>query len=340
MAPDTFESRAKRPRRVKGCSIARRRDTTAIDETHTFGGYPRVESRRREAPGQSRDSGSSWPIIASIIARAWKWKKLTSTRCALTTPVRVARAPRRTRRPTTASSLQPSAAMSADEVRASHLLVKHQGSRRPASWRDPDGQHIPKKTKEAALDELMAYKEQIESGAVSFADLAAKVSDCSSAKHGGDLGFFGRGKMQKAFEVRPHARKPPEDRPQRDDRDGRSPPLASEPFETQLSTTTHRADAMPVRIASRPSTRSSRRDDSYPPRRRPLSDLRPTSLRRTAPTRSRWARCPRLWTRTAACTSSFAPRETTRSARVAVVNARELSVNVDDRIRARTQTRA
>ena len=177
--------------------------------------------------------------------------------------------------------------MSADEVRASHLLVKHQGSRRPASWRDPDGQHIPKKT-EAALDEPMAYKEQIESGAVSFADLAAKVSDCSSAKHGGDLGFFGRGKMQKAFEVRPHARKPPEDRPQRDDRDGRSPPLASEPFETQLSTTTHRADAMPVRIASRPSTRSSRRDDSYPPRRRPLSDLRPTSLRRTALTRQGW----------------------------------------------------
>lgn len=52
MAPETFESRAKRPRRVEGCSIARRRDTTAIDETRTFGGYPRVESRRREAPGQ------------------------------------------------------------------------------------------------------------------------------------------------------------------------------------------------------------------------------------------------------------------------------------------------
>ena len=89
-----------------------------------------------------------------------------------------------------------------DEVRASHLLVKHQGSRRPASWRDPDGQHIPKKTKEAARDELLAYREQIASGAVTFADLAAKVSDCSSAKHGGDLGFFGPGKMQKAFEVR------------------------------------------------------------------------------------------------------------------------------------------
>ena len=89
-----------------------------------------------------------------------------------------------------------------DEVRASHLLVKHQGSRRPASWRDPDGQYIPKKTKEAARDELLAYREQIASGVVTFADLAAKVSDCSSAKHGGDLGFFGPGKMQKAFEVR------------------------------------------------------------------------------------------------------------------------------------------
>lgn len=87
-----------------------------------------------------------------------------------------------------------------DDVRASHLLVKHQGSRRPASWRDPDGTYIPKKTKEAALDELLAYRDQIEKNVVSFADLAAKVSDCSSAKHGGDLGFFGRGKMQKAFE--------------------------------------------------------------------------------------------------------------------------------------------
>merc|ERR1712216_100117 len=86
------------------------------------------------------------------------------------------------------------------EVRASHLLVKHQGSRRPASWRDPDGAVITKRSKAAALDELEAYREQIESGAVTFADLAAKVSDCSSAKHGGDLGFFGPGKMQKAFE--------------------------------------------------------------------------------------------------------------------------------------------
>ena len=44
------------------------------------------------------------------------------------------------------------------EVRASHLLVKHQGSRRPASWRDPDGAVITKRSKAAALDELEASK--------------------------------------------------------------------------------------------------------------------------------------------------------------------------------------
>ena len=33
-----------------------------------------------------------------------------------------------------------------------------------------------------------------------FARLAATVSDCGSAKAGGDLGVFGPGMMQKAFE--------------------------------------------------------------------------------------------------------------------------------------------
>ena len=85
-------------------------------------------------------------------------------------------------------------------VRCSHLLVKHQESRRPASWRDETGAIIGKKTKECAIDELMAYREQIEKKVVSFAELATKVSDCSSARHGGDLGTFERGAMQKAFE--------------------------------------------------------------------------------------------------------------------------------------------
>ena len=34
----------------------------------------------------------------------------------------------------------------------------------------------------------------------SFADIAAAESHCSSAKRGGDLGPFGRGKMQRPFE--------------------------------------------------------------------------------------------------------------------------------------------
>lgn len=47
---------------------------------------------------------------------------------------------------------------------------------------------------------LLAYREQIASGKSSFAELAQKYSDCSSAKRGGDLGPFGRGAMQKPFE--------------------------------------------------------------------------------------------------------------------------------------------
>ena len=40
------------------------------------------------------------------------------------------------------------------------------------------------------------FRERIVSGKVKFADLASVESDCSSAKNGGDLGPFGRGKMQ------------------------------------------------------------------------------------------------------------------------------------------------
>jgi len=85
------------------------------------------------------------------------------------------------------------------EVRVAHLLVKHQGSRRPASWRDPDGVQITKRTKEEAIATLMAFHDRITKGE-DFAQLASQNSDCSSAKNGGDLGMFGRGAMQKPFE--------------------------------------------------------------------------------------------------------------------------------------------
>lgn len=81
-------------------------------------------------------------------------------------------------------------------VQCRHLLVKHAGSRRPASWKeDPIT-----RSKEAARDILAGHAVAISEGRVAFDDLASRESDCSSAKRGGDLGSFGRGQMQKPFE--------------------------------------------------------------------------------------------------------------------------------------------
>lgn len=38
--------------------------------------------------------------------------------------------------------------------------------------------------------------------AAEFAQIASTESDCSSARKGGDLGWFGKGQMQRTFEVR------------------------------------------------------------------------------------------------------------------------------------------
>lgn len=79
--------------------------------------------------------------------------------------------------------------MSSEKVRASHLLVKHQGSRRPASWRDPDGHVIRRTSREDAIAKVRGFKNDIESGKAKLGDLAVENSDCSSAKRGGDLGW-------------------------------------------------------------------------------------------------------------------------------------------------------
>lgn len=83
-----------------------------------------------------------------------------------------------------------------EQVQASHLLVKHNKSRNPSSWRTPN----ITRTKDEAREILEGYRQQIVSGEAKFADLASQFSDCSSAKRGGDLGPFGRGMMQKPFE--------------------------------------------------------------------------------------------------------------------------------------------
>ncbi len=81
-------------------------------------------------------------------------------------------------------------------VRASHILCKHVGSRRPSSWRT---EKITL-SKEAAIAELQQIRAAIVAGTANFEDVAQSRSDCSSAQKGGDLGVFGRGQMQKPFE--------------------------------------------------------------------------------------------------------------------------------------------
>lgn len=88
-------------------------------------------------------------------------------------------------------------------VRASHILVKHTGSRRPSSWRCP----VVTMTKDEALSKLTKIRAAIVSGSARFEDVARVESDCSSAAKGGDLGVFGRGSMQKPFEDATYALK-------------------------------------------------------------------------------------------------------------------------------------
>lgn len=57
---------------------------------------------------------------------------------------------------------------------------------------------------------ILQHEAHIRSGQSSLGDLAITESDCSSARKMGDLGFFGRGDMQKEFEEAAFALKPGE----------------------------------------------------------------------------------------------------------------------------------
>jgi len=82
------------------------------------------------------------------------------------------------------------------QIRASHILVKHKDSRRPASWKEA----TITRSKEEAIKILRGYQSQIDGSHEKFAELAKVHSDCSSHDKGGDLGPFGPGQMQKPFE--------------------------------------------------------------------------------------------------------------------------------------------
>lgn len=90
------------------------------------------------------------------------------------------------------------------EVRVLHILKKHKGSRRPSSWRQPKVTATLEEAKEelsGLLEILLEEEGNFDELKATFEELARTESDCSSAKRGGDLGFFGRRKMQPAFEA-------------------------------------------------------------------------------------------------------------------------------------------
>jgi NIMA-interacting peptidyl-prolyl cis-trans isomerase 1 len=76
-------------------------------------------------------------------------------------------------------------------VKASHLLIKHSGSRRPSSWKDPNITRSKDEAIEILKGHQAALKQAVDLEAA-FATLASTESDCSSARDGGDLGAFCR----------------------------------------------------------------------------------------------------------------------------------------------------
>ncbi|KAI0155625.1 hypothetical protein BJ166DRAFT_338433 [Pestalotiopsis sp. NC0098] len=103
-----------------------------------------------------------------------------------------------------ATSAGAPVAKPADKIRAAHLLVKHRDSRRPASWRESE----ITRSKDDAREIIKAHEARIKSGDINLGELALTESDCSSARKRGDLGYFGKGDMQKEFEEAAFALQP------------------------------------------------------------------------------------------------------------------------------------
>ena len=63
-----------------------------------------------------------------------------------------------------------------------------------------DAQAEITRSKDAARAIIEKWQKKISDGEATLGELATTESDCSSARKGGDLGYFGKGDMQKEFE--------------------------------------------------------------------------------------------------------------------------------------------
>ncbi|KAK6198854.1 peptidyl-prolyl cis-trans isomerase [Scheffersomyces amazonensis] len=81
------------------------------------------------------------------------------------------------------------------KVRASHILVKNETSRKPKSWKSEE----IKLTRDEAIQIIKKLQAKILKGESTFAEIATTESDCSSHSRGGDLGFFNKESMQPSF---------------------------------------------------------------------------------------------------------------------------------------------
>ncbi|KAB2606487.1 peptidyl-prolyl cis-trans isomerase Pin1 [Pyrus ussuriensis x Pyrus communis] len=68
-----------------------------------------------------------------------------------------------------------------NQVRASHILIKHQGSRRKASRKDPEGQIIRNTTRDSAVSQLEALRDDILSGKAKPPSRKQKFEDAVAA---------------------------------------------------------------------------------------------------------------------------------------------------------------
>lgn len=92
-----------------------------------------------------------------------------------------------------------------EQVQVLHILKKHSGSRRPASWRCDN----ITQGKDVSIGQITQFRNQLlnlleaegyPAMFKKFQEIAFEESDCGSHERGGDLGLFGRGQMQKPFE--------------------------------------------------------------------------------------------------------------------------------------------